>query len=388
MGGRAVAPFQTRNRLAVLTRGSLPAMLTSIIPPSLPLAATPLAVATGAAAGPAPGSAGDFLRFALPLLAAVVTALVVDRMAERRGWLPPGFRDDRPGGRWRRVAGTALLAGFFWVGIFASFGMAGRQVEIDLSTVGSWTLFALHAVIAATLLAWGALAFPRRPAEGAGVEGASREETTRDESTGDETTAAEDAEEGAVAPPAPPSPPHATPLRALIRAVGLEESDRRREIAVGLVTGVLIWAAVLAVVTALGVLLTLAGRDDWLPQGPPELVVFIASQPFWIRLLGSLSAGFVEETFFRGFLQPRVGVGLSTLLFALAHWSYGEPFMLVGVTLLSLTYAGLYHWRGSVWAAATAHAVFDGVQLLILMPLALETLPEAVAGAAWCPALW
>ncbi len=323
----------------------------SLFPPILSLAATPLPAAEAA-----PGSAWDLLRFALPLLAAVVAALAVDRMAERRGWLPPGFRDDVPGGRWRRAAATAILTGFFWVGIFASFGMAGQQAEVDLSTVGSWTLFALHGVIAATLLAWGALAFPRRlPGGGAAVEGEAR---------------------------------RPTPLSALVRAVGLEEADRRREVAVGLVTGILIWGAVLAAVTALGVALTLAGRDDWLPQGPPELVVFIAGQPFWIRLLGSLSAGFVEETFFRGFLQPRVGVALSTLLFVLAHWSYGEPFMLVGVTLLSLTYAGLYRWRGSVWAAATAHAVFDGVQLLVLIPLAMETLPEVAAGAAWCPGLW
>lgn len=358
----------------------------------LPLAALPLLVTAPPPVQAVPASPWDVLRFVLPLVAAVITALAVDRMAERRGWLPPGFADHHPGGRWRRIAATAILAGFFWVGIFASFGMAGRQVEVDLSTVGSWTLFALHAVIAATLLAWGALAFPRRrPTAGAGQGMTADEGAPEDE----EATEGEGAPEGgapqatALHPTLPhPTPPRLSPLRALVRAVGLEESDPRREVAVGLVTGILIWGAVLAVVTALAVLLSLGGRDDWLPQGPPELVVFIAGQPFWIRVLGSLSAGFVEETFFRGFLQPRVGVTLSTLLFALAHWSYGEPFMLVGVTLLSLTYAGLYRWRGSVWAAATAHAVFDGVQLLVLMPLALETLPEATAVAARYPALW
>jgi membrane protease YdiL (CAAX protease family) len=88
-----------------------------------------------------------------------------------------------------------------------------------------------------------------------------------------------------------------------------------------------------------------------------------------------------------------VGIGLSSLLFVLAPWTYGEPFMLVGVTLLSLTYALLTRWRGSVWAAAAAHAVFDGVQLLVLVPLAMEQLaPDhlpslaAALGAAW--GLW
>ena len=95
----------------------------------------------------------------------------------------------------------------------------------------------------------------------------------------------------------------------------------------------------------------------------------------------------MEETFFRGFLQPRIGILASSLLFVLAHWTYGEPFMLVGVALLSLTYALLTRWRGSVWAAAAAHAVFDGVQLLVLVPLAMEQLaPERTSARRSAPA--
>ena len=138
----------------------------------------------------------------------------------------------------------------------------------------------------------------------------------------------------------------------------------------------------LGAVAVLAVVLTLTGLEGWLPEGPPGLVTFIAAQPFWIRLAGSLSAGLVEETFFRGFLQPRIGILASSLLFVLAHWTYGEPFMLVGVALLSLTYALLTRWRGSVWAAAAAHAVFDGVQLLVLVPLAMQQLAPAPASLA------
>jgi hypothetical protein len=59
----------------------------------------------------------------------------------------------------------------------------------------------------------------------------------------------------------------------------------------------------------------------------------------------SLSAGFVEEIFFRGFLQPRVGIALSTAFFVLAHVSYGQPLMLVGIALLSLIFGFLVRWR-------------------------------------------
>ncbi|HEY4588628.1 MAG TPA: CPBP family intramembrane glutamic endopeptidase, partial [Thermoanaerobaculia bacterium] len=98
----------------------------------------------------------------------------------------------------------------------------------------------------------------------------------------------------------------------------------------------------------------------------------------------SLSAGVVEEGFFRGFLQPRVGIVMSTCLFVLAHFSYGQPFMLIGITLLSLIYAYLVRWRQTIWPAIAAHALFDGVQLLVVVPAALRML-GAEKGAAF---LW
>jgi membrane protease YdiL (CAAX protease family) len=104
------------------------------------------------------------------------------------------------------------------------------------------------------------------------------------------------------------------------------------------------------------------------------MIPLIVGLPVWTRILVSLSAGVVEESFFRGFLQPRIGIALSTACFALAHLSYGEPFLLVGVTLLSLIYAFLVKWRQNLWPAMAAHALFDGVQLLIVVPAALHAM--------------
>jgi len=80
----------------------------------------------------------------------------------------------------------------------------------------------------------------------------------------------------------------------------------------------------------------------------------------------------VEEIFFRGFLQPRIGIALSSGFFVLAHLSYGQPFMLLGITLLSLIYAFLVRWRQTIWPAIAAHALFDGVQLLVIIPMAMR----------------
>jgi membrane protease YdiL (CAAX protease family) len=308
----------------------------------------------------------ELLRTVLPVLAAVLAAVAVDRFAARRGALPPGFTVP-----WRRAAALALLAALFWVGVFFALGIAGGELERDLSAVRPWELFTLHALLAAGLLAWGLLAHAGAPAPARAAAPEEPAETAVDPGAG----------------PAEEAPPSLA--ARLARAFRLAEPHPGREVAVGMIAGAAIWGAVLAVVAAVAVALVALGFEGWLPEGPPTLVVFIAAQPFWIRLLGSLSAGVVEETFFRGFLQPRVGIGLSTLLFVLAHWTYGEPFMLVGVTLLSLTYAALTRWRGSVWAAVTAHAVFDGVQLLVLLPLATRALEAGgPLPELWLVGLW
>ena len=101
---------------------------------------------------------------------------------------------------------------------------------------------------------------------------------------------------------------------------------------------------------------------------------WIAGLPVALWVLASLSAGVVEETFFRGFLQPRIGLLASSLLFVLAHASYGQPFMLVGVTLLSVIFGLLVRWRQSIWAAIAAHVLFDAIQLLVVIPAALRLL--------------
>ena len=164
----------------------------------------------------------------------------------------------------------------------------------------------------------------------------------------------------------------------------MRASKPLKEIGLGLAAGLVAWISVIAVMVLSGLAVWALGGRDLLPQAAPPLVPWLASLPLVLRLGVSLSAGFAEELFFRGFLQPRAGIALSTALFVLAHLSYEQPFMLLGVTLLSLIFAFLVYWRQSVWAAVTAHATFDAIQLTIMIPFALEyldgeTLPVAVS---------
>jgi membrane protease YdiL (CAAX protease family) len=147
-----------------------------------------------------------------------------------------------------------------------------------------------------------------------------------------------------------------------------------REIGLGVLLGIGAWVAVLLALMVVAGVLWAAGGESAVPKSPPALVPFIAGLPIWVRFLVSLSAGVVEETFFRGFLQPRVGIALSTAFFAIAHLSYGQWFMLIGITLLSLIYGFLVKWRQNLWPAIAAHVLFDGVQLLVVVPAALKML--------------
>lgn len=318
----------------------------------------------------------SLLRFAIPALLAFGASYVLDRMCAARGFLPPGFREP-----WRRTLAFFLVAGILLVGVFAPLGMIGMDVEPDLSRLTTLRLFQLHMMFVTVLAVWFLLGFavPRR------VETwtpAPAPELAAPLPEADAVLAegvppvAEGVDSGAplaseIAPPAPPPAPVSLG-RQFLAQFGFLAPSVGREIGLGVLLGTGAWVVVLVTILAVALLIVAMGGEEVLPKQPPALIPWIAGLPLAIRALISLSAGVVEETFFRGFLQPRIGIPLSTAFFVLAHFSYGQPFMLVGITLLSLIYAFLVRWRRNIWAAIAAHTLFDAVQLLIVVPSALR----------------
>ena len=269
------------------------------------------------------------LRAVGPVLLAIATAVAIDRLTTLRGLQPPVFEAARRGDGAavaRRGLALAMLAGVLWLGVFGPLGIVGTDVQPDFSQVPVGQLFLLHGLLAATLAVWYVLGF-------AGTGG------------------------------------------SWAAQLGFRSERPLPEIGIGFAAGVGGWLVVLGVMVAMGSLIWALGGQDLLPTAPPAMIPWLAGLPVWTRLAVSLSAGVVEEAFFRGFLQPRVGIPMSTALFVLAHAGYEQPLMLVGVTLLSLLFAALVRWRQNVWAAIVAHTVFDAVQLLIVLPMALEMAP-------------
>ena len=299
----------------------------------------------------------EALRTIGPVVAALGGVLLFDHMTRRRGLDPPGFRAPL-----RRIAASSLVAFCFYVGIFAALGSIGRQGEVDLSQIAGWQLFSLHALFALTIVGWWTSGFvavsaPWEPGLGAAVVG----EPVGLAGSGDRTGS-----EGGRRP-APISG-----WRSFAEQLGLRTPDLPRELAVGAVAGVAAWLAVLFVVVLFALVLSALSGEELLPQAPPAVIPWLAAQPILLRLAIAASAGVVEESFFRGFLQPRIGIALSTLFFALAHLSYDQPIMLVGVTVLSLLYGLLTRWRQTIWPAIVAHFLFDAIQLVVVIPAVLE----------------
>ena len=283
----------------------------------------------------------ELLRTVGPLVLAVAAALYVDQAMERRGALPPRFDSglEPYDARLRRALGTLVIAAILWAGAFAPLTGIGEPLP-DPAELTIPRLFLLHGLLVVALCCWYAAGYlPRK-------EGWSWRQ-----------------------------------------AFGLPSASAGRELAVGTAIGLAIWLIVLGVLLLLAGLVSLVGGPESLPSEPPAIVLWIGGLPILARVAIALSAGIVEETFFRGFLQPRIGVLASTALFVLAHVGYGQPFMLVGVAMLSLLYAELKRRRVSVWAPIAAHAVFDLVQLLVVVPLVsraveLQDAPELVGAVA------
>ena len=129
----------------------------------------------------------------------------------------------------------------------------------------------------------------------------------------------------------------------------------------------------------------------------------IVSSRFWIRytrigrvlaqrlaeILGPLSgvqvavlalaSGLGEEAFFRGALQPRVGLVLASLLFGMAHLvPRRELLPWAGFAALAGVLLGaLFDYTGNLLAPVVAHVLINGVNLRWLGRAPAQPAPEA-----------
>ena len=101
----------------------------------------------------------------------------------------------------------------------------------------------------------------------------------------------------------------------------------------------------------------------------------VVAWPLWLRIFAVITAGVVEEVFYRGYAIERLasltgsywfaGV-ISVVIFGLVHL----PFWGVGI-LFNTLFAGsvftvLYIWRRDLWPCIIAHSLLDAIAFIIL----------------------
>ena len=231
------------------------------------------------------------LRLLGPAVLALAAAWAFDRLCRRKGLLPPGF--DRP---WRRAAGGALVFLILWFGIFAPIGEIGLEQKLDLSSISTPRLFLLHGMMAAAVLGWFLLGFAgvRRPRPATPGIPSTPPTLPPPANQASETVPPAEVAVGLEAATAAPVPAVRPPpfLRQLAAQLGLVAPDVPREVLIGLALGACAWGAVLLALFVAAIAIYAIGGEQALPK-PSAIVPWIAALPVVVRLLVSLSAGFV-----------------------------------------------------------------------------------------------
>ncbi|HEV3486501.1 MAG TPA: type II CAAX endopeptidase family protein [Vicinamibacterales bacterium] len=165
----------------------------------------------------------------------------------------------------------------------------------------------------------------------------------------------------------------APPLREFLN---IRHERPAEVVAIGVSVGVGGWMFTLLMAMIVALILKSVGL---LPQqtDPPPMIGWMAALPVWKKALIVLSAMTVEEFFFRSFLQKRIGLVASTILFALAHFTYGNPLLLIGVTVISLVIGITFYRTKNVVPGIIAHGVFDAIQLFVIVPIAVRVMGGA-----------
>lgn len=225
----------------------------------------------------------------------------------------------------RAAAGLVLLAGLLALIVYYPTVYPGAAADVDPQTMWFPSIFAGHVVILIFLQAWWMLAWP-------------------------------------------------IPVPRYLRLEGATLAD----VGFGVRVGIIGWVAALAASALVTGLLMLVG---WQPDaaggaadplGIPPLILWLAERPIEQKLLIIAAAMTVEEGLYRAFLQPRIGWIASSVLFALSHAGYGLPTLLASVFAVSLVIGWAFRRSGNLLPCVVAHGVFDAIQLLVIMPAAIE----------------
>jgi membrane protease YdiL (CAAX protease family) len=150
-------------------------------------------------------------------------------------------------------------------------------------------------------------------------------------------------------------------LAQALRRLGVVRPSLR-QVGLGLAVGLVLVPVILLVDQ-------LAGRAGLSSGEDVGRLTDVVIGPLFRSLTGVLTVGLAaalgEETVFRGALQPRFGLPLTALLFALLHSNYGLSLSTVVVLFIGLV-LGLLRRRANATTSMVAHAIYNSTLGLLV----------------------
>ncbi|MEA3189921.1 MAG: protease family protein [Thermoplasmata archaeon] len=148
----------------------------------------------------------------------------------------------------------------------------------------------------------------------------------------------------------------------------------------GILKGLAWGAAILGAFIAIGLLLEKSGVSQDNPV--KDQLVEAMTWPLVVAVATAAAVG--EEVFFRGWMIRRLeeagarrglslrgaqvlAVGVSSLLFGLAHFGYGTPLQVILPGALGVLFGAIVVRGGSLWTVIVAHFVYDFVALSVVL---------------------
>ncbi len=148
-------------------------------------------------------------------------------------------------------------------------------------------------------------------------------------------------------------------FRESIARLGLDRKLTPRIVAIAL--GAVVVALIISSLASIATREFQPSVFDQLQQVTKDMTADVQN-PLGALILG-LSAGIGEELLLRGALQPRFGIFMTSLFFALLHTQYGLTFVLVGLFLIGVM-LGKMRVRYGTAAPIITHAVFNVIVVL------------------------
>lgn len=150
-------------------------------------------------------------------------------------------------------------------------------------------------------------------------------------------------------------------LKNFVKKIGFKKIKLRKEICIA----ILFIFLLIAVSIIIEICLSLAGL-----QSDLEKVPSILKQIQFFDLLIILTvASFVEEIFFRGFLQRKTNILFASFVFAYFHIIYGSFSELIGTFFLGLVLGKEYEKTKNLFAPILSHFFYNIITLILIFTI-------------------